>query len=157
MEYQFRLLRVEDVPILAHHRRQMFSDMGHADHPNMEAMLVAFQHWATEAIARGYYTGFVADHQGEVVAGLGLTFPEFPPRLQNVLTIRPYIFNIYTEPAHRRKGLARKLLELAIQLCRERGATLIALHASADGKALYESLGFKLNNEMVLQIEVGSG
>lgn len=157
MTYHFRLITAQDIPILAHHRRQMFSDMGHADHPNMEGMVAAFQSWAAGAIERGYYTGFVAEHQGTAVAGLGLTFPEFPPRLQNLLTIRPYIFNIYTEPAHRRKGLARKLLEMALVLCHQRGATLVALHASADGRALYESLGFKLNNEMVLQMEVGSG
>ena len=152
MAYQFRLLRVEDVPTLIHHRCQMFTDMGQGKHPKMEGMLVAFENWAVGAIERGHHTGFVAEHQGQAVSSLSLIFPEYSPRLQDLDAHRPYIFNIYTEPQHRRKGLARKLVEMALELCQERGATLVALHASEDGRALYESLGFKASNEMTIAI-----
>jgi hypothetical protein len=45
------------------------------------------------------------------------------------------------------------MLEQALGLCRQRGVKLVALHYSADGKALYEAMGFKLGNEMTVVLD----
>jgi GNAT superfamily N-acetyltransferase len=62
------------------------------------------------------------------------------------------IVNVVTEQAHRRRGIARKLMEILIQWCRAGGFGSILLHASDEGRALYESLGFKPTNEMRLML-----
>jgi GNAT superfamily N-acetyltransferase len=59
---------------------------------------------------------------------------------------------MYTEPAYRRKGIARELMKRMIDWCRQEGFGTVLLHASKDGRSLYESLGFTPTNEMRLML-----
>jgi GNAT superfamily N-acetyltransferase len=61
---------------------------------------------------------------------------------------RGNILNVYTEPAHRRQGMARPLMQVVLDWCRSNGVGAVILHASPDGRALDESLGFAATNEM---------
>ncbi|MBV8434017.1 MAG: GNAT family N-acetyltransferase, partial [Candidatus Eremiobacteraeota bacterium] len=56
-------------------------------------------------------------------------------------------------PAHRRKGLARRLTEAAIAWAREHGCTLVRLSASEPAETLYRSLGFTRGRELVLRLD----
>ncbi len=56
-----------------------------------------------------------------------------------------YLAELYVVPGKRGRGLGRALMEAAIDLARERGATYMDLNtAETDtvARALYESLGF---------------
>jgi ribosomal protein S18 acetylase RimI-like enzyme len=56
-----------------------------------------------------------------------------------------YLAELYVAPARRGQGLGRALMEAAIELARERGATHMDLGTGEDdtaARALYESLGF---------------
>ncbi len=64
-----------------------------------------------------------------------------------------YAHSVYTEPKHRRNGLARRILNGMIEYCHENGWPRINLHASELGRGLYEDLGFKPTNEMRLVLE----
>jgi hypothetical protein len=44
-------------------------------------------------------------------------------------------------------------MEAMISWCRGQGFRSVALHASEDGRRLYESLGFEPTNEMRLRLE----
>ena len=55
---------------------------------------------------------------------------------------------MFTERAWRRRGLARRLMELAIEWARVKGVAKLVLHASPQGRPLYERLGFEPTNEM---------
>lgn len=149
--YTIRPLTAGDVEVIAHHRKQMFLDMGKPDNEQMTTMLERFKPWVSSVVARGVYTGFLVEFEGEVVAGLGLMFHEYPPRLGDSSCARGYIFNVYTEPLHRRKGLARQLLEAALAECQTRGLEMITLHASEQGQGLYQALGFEMSNEMIIR------
>ena len=59
---------------------------------------------------------------------------------------------MYTEPAYRRQGVARLLVRTMIEWCRAEGFVAVALHASKDGRPLYESFGFRPTNEMRLRL-----
>jgi GNAT superfamily N-acetyltransferase len=54
-----------------------------------------------------------------------------------------WIGMVVTDPAHRRRGLARRLLEHALQYLDERGVGCVKLDATAMGRGLYEQLGFR--------------
>jgi GNAT superfamily N-acetyltransferase len=58
---------------------------------------------------------------------------------------------MYTAPAHRRQGIARRVVETIVEWCRAEGFTAIALHASKAGRPLYESFGFQPTSEMRLR------
>ena len=52
------------------------------------------------------------------------------------------MYNVYTEPAHRRRGLAQLVMDDIHDWCRDEGIGSIALNASRDGQPLYESMGY---------------
>ena len=58
------------------------------------------------------------------------------------------IVNVYTEPAHRHRGLARRLMRIMLDWCAQRGVPQVVLHASDGGRPLYQSLGFVPTSEM---------
>ena len=61
---------------------------------------------------------------------------------------RATILNVYTDPRYRRQGIARQIMQTMIDWCKREGFARIYLHASNDGRHLYETLGFKPGNEM---------
>jgi GNAT superfamily N-acetyltransferase len=61
---------------------------------------------------------------------------------------RANILNVYTRPESRRKGLARRLVETALEWCRANGISTVILHASDAGRPLYASMGFQPSTEM---------
>ena len=63
-----------------------------------------------------------------------------------------YILNVYVEPEFRRHGLARRLVQVIIERCRELGLDTAELHASNQGRPIYVALGFAPTNEMRLSI-----
>jgi ribosomal protein S18 acetylase RimI-like enzyme len=63
-----------------------------------------------------------------------------------------YVWNLYVEPAQRRQGVARALMERALAHLRAVGCTAAVLHASAAGERLYTELGFGFAREMRLEL-----
>lgn len=59
------------------------------------------------------------------------------------------VLNVYVDDAHRRRGIARRLMETLVAWAPGAGIVRLVLHASLDGRALYESLGFTASNEML--------
>ena len=64
------------------------------------------------------------------------------------------VLNVYTELAWRRRGVAELLMRELLAWSRVRGLARLVLHASTEGRPLYEKLGFVATNEMRLK---GSG
>ena len=156
-EFTIRRATIDDAPIITHHRRAMFQDMGECDNTKLDAMSASFKSWVTDRLASGEYCGWLTmNEQGTVIAGAGLWLLAWAPTPSDQSTHRGYIFNVYTQPDYRRRGLARRLMVTILDYCRENKMGVVALHASADGRALYESLGFKQTNEMRLFLE-GAG
>lgn len=53
-----------------------------------------------------------------------------------------YVFNVATDPAHRRRGYSRACVTALVDWYRERGVGIVDLRASAAAEPLYASLGF---------------
>ena len=73
---------------------------------------------------------------------------DLPPNMHTTVPRRGYLLNMYVEPTHRRRGLARVLVDEALFVCRASGVDAVSLHASDAGRPLYEALGFTSTNEM---------
>lgn len=143
----------DDLDIVLYHRRQMFLEMGYSDDDQMAASQHTSREFFSRALDQGTYKPWFAETDaGRVVAGGGIVLTirastPVHPELQ-----RAEILNVYTEPAFRRKGLASQLMVIMIDWCRTKGFSFVALHASAAGRPLYESLGFKPTREMRLDL-----
>jgi GNAT superfamily N-acetyltransferase len=139
--YTIRAATIDDAEALVRHRIGMFTDMGvPVDAPALDR---AFRTWLAEMMPAGTYRAWlVKDDADAIVAGGGITILPWPPGPHYMGDRLAFVYNVYTEPAHRRRGLARVIMETIHAWCRENGIASIALNASRDGQPLYEALGY---------------
>jgi GNAT superfamily N-acetyltransferase len=143
-----------DLDIILRHRRRMFEDMGYCDAAALNAMIVTSGPHIAEGLAAGFYRGWLAeDASGRVVAGGGMLVHPWVSHPAHPEARRAYILNVFTEPECRHRGVARRLMQAILDWCRAQGFGSVALHASSQGRALYEALGFKPTNEMRLDLK----
>lgn len=153
MTYSIRQAAVADIPHLVTHREQMFRDMGIA--AEFDGMRTSFEHWLRQAMPSKTYLGWLAvASNGDVAAGSGLVVIPWPP---GPMTMDPrcgFVFNVYTDPAHRKRGLARKMMDAMHECCRAEGIERVVLNASTFGQSLYESMGYVVTNEPMMRIKL---
>lgn len=149
--YRLRRAQAADLARVLRHRRRMFEDMGYRDLAALDAMQAAAEPFLAQGLADGSYQGWLVDDAGgQVVAGGGVALVPFQPHPRDPTSRRAFVLNLFTEPEHRRRGLARRLMQAMVDWCREQGLQALSLHASDEGRPLYESLGFTPTNEMRL-------
>lgn len=150
MSYTVRRGTTTDIAVLVHHRTAMFMEMGDAG--DYEAMRGAFTTWLERALPSELYRAWVVCDGDAIVAGCGLVLIDRAPSPTNLSDHSAYVYNVYVEPDHRNRGLARLLMETLHAWCRDNGIGQISLHASKFGQHLYETMGYQASNEMRLQL-----
>jgi GNAT superfamily N-acetyltransferase len=146
-DYCVRVATPADVDALVHHRIGLFSDMGVAI--DEAALTRAFGPWVDRAMKNGIYRAWVVeDHAGggvSIVAGGGITVLPWPPGPRYLSDRLAFVYNLYTEPPHRRRGVARLIMNAIHDWCRTNGIKSIALNASDEGRPIYEALGYRVS------------
>jgi GNAT superfamily N-acetyltransferase len=141
MSYRVREATLADANALVHHRIGMFTDMGVPF--DAAALADAFGAWLRDVMPAGTYRAWLVESEdGAVVAGGGITILPWPPGPRYMGTRLAFVYNVYTEPAHRRRGLARLVMDAIHAWCAGAGVTSVALNASKDGQPLYEAMGY---------------
>jgi ribosomal protein S18 acetylase RimI-like enzyme len=147
--YRIRPASAADAAVIARHRLLMFRDMGLLNDQEPDALERASRDYLARALPDGRYRGWLVERDACVVAGGGLILRQLLPRPGHpVGGTEAYVLNVYTDVAHRRRGLARALLHAILAQCGAEGIARTTLHASDAGRSLYESLGFIATNEM---------
>jgi GNAT superfamily N-acetyltransferase len=150
-EFHIRPATFADLAHILRHRRAMYRDMGSGTDAELDEVVVATESFLRKAMPAGEYRGWLAvAADGRVAAGAGITIVPWPGGPSDTAPRRGWIQNVYTEPEFRRRGLARLLVESVVNWCRTEGFHTVSLHASRDGRSLYESMGFRDTNEMRL-------
>lgn len=140
-DYRVRPATLDDADVLVRHRIGMFSDMGVA--MNVPALEKAFRAWLHEMMPAGSYRAWLVETAaGAVVGGGGITILPWPPGPQYPGDRLAFVYNVYTDASHRRRGLARLVMDAIHTWCREAGITSMALNASRDGQPLYKAMGY---------------
>ncbi|HXP34138.1 MAG TPA: GNAT family N-acetyltransferase [Chthoniobacterales bacterium] len=157
--FQIRLATITDLGLISWHRARMFQDMGELAPDLFETFRIRSRYALQQMFERENYVGWLASAENEperIVAGAGVQLREVPPHPQtnangkiDVVSGRQAIIqNVYTEPDWRRRGLAALLIKRIIDWTRREGIDSLVLHASDEGRALYERLGFIATTEM---------
>ena len=141
-----------DIPEILRQRRAMYVDMNYKDASALDAMVKLTAGYLEEAMTDGSFRAWLACENGRAVAGGAVVITPWPAHPYDLECRRATILNVYTYPAYRRRGLARALMQTMIAWCRREGFACVTLHASDDGRHLYESLGFEVSNEMRLKL-----
>jgi GNAT superfamily N-acetyltransferase len=150
--YAVRRASTDDINTLVAHRRAMFLDMGYQDETALDSMAAKCHTWLLTRMNRGEYLAWLAiAPDRSIAAGTGLWLMDWPPHMIGTGP-RGNILNVYTAREFRRRGLAGELMKAVMQWCRTNGVDIVVLHASPDGRRLYESMGFVGTNEMRVKL-----
>jgi GNAT superfamily N-acetyltransferase len=134
----------------------MFQAMGKLDPGLYPVLTRQAQEYFTRAVPAGEYVGWFAfpfAEPGSVIGGAGVQIRPLMPRPDHTGTRllageQGLVLNVFTEIEWRRHGVARLLMERVLAWARERRIASLVLHASDEGRRLYERLGFAGTNEM---------
>ncbi len=142
---RIRSATTADAAVLARHRARMFVDMGRLQEGSAteREIVAATERMLAVAIPSGEWTAWIAEADGAPVGGIAallrVAWPN--PRCPGGGTTA-YLLNAYVEPAFRRRGVATALVRASLDWCGARDVVFVDLHASAEGRAVYERLGF---------------
>jgi GNAT superfamily N-acetyltransferase len=144
--WSIRKAGVEDVEDLIRLRLALLrSARGEEKLKDEETLVEATRRYFAQALPAGSFHAWVGVAEERVVACSGLVPFGRPPMPGTLASLEAYILNMYTEPQWRGRGIARALVEELTRFARELGVGRLLLHATADGRPLYESAGFKPN------------
>ena len=143
-----------DAPQITLHRHAMFAENGFASEAAIEAADRQFEPWVRARILDGRYVGLLLDHEGAIAGGAGVFFADFPPHWIDPQPVRAYVLNVYVSVEVRSMGYARQLIEAVLALCHSHGVPTVVLHASPMGRPVYERMGFKATDEMMLKLNL---
>jgi GNAT superfamily N-acetyltransferase len=147
-----------DIPAIARHRAEMFSDMGQLPASLYPQLIDRTVEYLRHAMPAGEYFGWLASARVDdqtVIAGAGVQLRRtLPHPITSIGEHRvavgrqAIILNVFTEKSWRRQGIAAALMQHVLQWMSTAGVDTLVLHASVDGRALYERLGFTPTSEM---------
>jgi len=141
-----------DIPRLLELRLDLVRSMGHKDEVLLACLAAACRAYFERAIPGGDFVGWVAEADGEVIGTAGLVIHSVPPTVRNLPGREGYIMNMYVVPEWRRHGIARDLLSAVLDFLRAECVPQVSLHATPDGRHLYEQSGFADSHELRLRL-----
>jgi GNAT superfamily N-acetyltransferase len=157
--FDIRFATVADAAVIGWHRARMFQDMGLVPEPLFDSYRGKCEARLREQLSSGEYIGWLAsshDLPEKIVAGTGvqlrrvLPHPVGEPNAEITIADGRHaiVLNVFTEPDWRRHGIATLLMKEIIAWAQAERLDRLVLHASDDGRALYERIGFVQTNEM---------
>lgn len=151
-----RRATIADGETLIRLRLALFRDMGELRaEADEQALGVALGRYFATEMPPGRFHGWLAlDDAGEAVGCGGLVFAQKPPSHGNRSGREAYLMNMYTLPSWRGRGVAGEILGAILAFARESGVGAVRLHATEQGRPIYERAGFgAIGTEMVMAIE----
>ena len=137
-----------DIPELVKHRRLMFEELAvqegrHFRPERLIAADLAYAEYAQKHLADETMFAWIVDAEAQSIASGALTLMEKIPHPRRADHREGYVHSIYTIPAYRHRGLARRIVTAIIACCRSHNLRVIKLNASEAGRPGYEALGFR--------------
>ena len=145
---RIRQATLSDLPLLLRYRRAMAEEMDGTDEAAVNRMIAALEPYLRSSIPEGRWHSWIAEPGGCA----SVEIVRWVPGRQDPTPRRAWIHSLYVEPAFRRHGIGRQLTARITAWCREQGFEWVYLHASEQGRPLYESLGFRPSSEMRLKL-----
>lgn len=150
MKRVIRMAEVRDAEILARHRAEMWLAMGDLQPVAYDKMKEQSFAYFKEEIQKDYIGWVVEEQEGkqaEIIAGGGLLLRRISPfpdeqGMVSESEKQAHVLNVFVEEGCRGQGLARFIMTTILEWCSKENVKSITLNASAEGKPLYEKLGF---------------
>ena len=140
---------VEDLDQIIKLKIRMFEDMGAkwllAE--NAEDLILSRYR---EFYDQGTAQHFVIRDEGSIVSCAGGFIKDDPPYCFFTKPHYGFISDSYTLPAHRKKSYATMLTRAVIEWLKSKDINMIRLISSSEARGIYERIGFRQTDEMML-------
>lgn len=147
-----------DLDVLVRHRRNMWEELGEFPREELDSQDRVYRRWARVRLQSGRLVGFIVETDGGHVAASGcLWLSPSQPRPAWSGIVVPYLMSMYTEREERGRGHATRVVRAAVRWAEAHGFEVVILHASDEGKGIYESAGFRSTTEMRLHLDRARG
>lgn len=135
----YRKATIEDVKHLVELRKKQLIDEGCYADNNIDEQL---ERYFLAGITDQTLIVWLATEDECIIGTAGVCFFQYPPSFSNTSGKVAYITNVYTKNEFRKQGIASKLLDFIMEEIKNEGCMFARLHASSQGKRLYEKMGF---------------
>ena len=136
---KYRKANLSDVNQLIELRKRQLIDEGCYSEHNIDDEL---EKYFSFSIADETLVVWIALEHDSIISTCGVCFFQYPPSYSNTTGRIAYVTNVYTLDKYRKQGIATRLLEYIMKEIKERDYKVVRLHASSQGKRLYEKIGF---------------
>jgi GNAT superfamily N-acetyltransferase len=148
-EINLRSANSADAPALAELRYIFRSTYGIATEPK-ERFLERCRVWMTEHLQEEtLWRCWLAETNQRIIGAIWLQLVEKIPNPRAEAEFHAYITNFYLEEAARGRGLGSRLLEMALDWCREREIHAVILWPTEKSRPLYERYGFGVREDIL--------
>ena len=138
----YRIATIGDVEAIARLKWEMEAERHPELQVDRDAFFAAARASVHSEIERGAHIAFLAEADGEPIACAILIWWMMLPSITDFHRSRGYVSSVYTAPAYRHRGIARRLMQNLMARAREMGLSRLILWASEMGRPLYLDLGF---------------
>ena len=121
---------------------------------NLDMLTENLRQYFVKAIRDDVFFAIIAEEGKEIYATAFLSIADRPPRLAEASCRIGTVYNVYTYPQYRKRGLATAVMSTLLQEAKIMNIASIDLLASSEGKPLYEKLGFKIPNHIYMRRKI---
>ena len=100
-------------------------------------------------LADGTFVSWLATEGEKIIGTSGMSFVEKPPYFSCPNGRIGLLSSMYTDPAYRRRGIAKELLRRVTDEARAFGCASVQITASDMGVLLYTAFGFRKNGNFM--------
>ena len=146
MSIGYRKLNENDLGPFIELRIAQLREEGAKEDTDLKPALLDYYH---RHLADGTFVSWLAADGGRIVGTSGMSFVEKPPYFGCPTGKIGLLSSMYTDPAFRRRGIARELLRRVVSEARAYGCGAVQITASDMGVLLYTDFGFVKNGNFM--------
>ena len=145
-----REITPQDVETIARMRVQMLDEV--TDEPLPWQLEGSVRRFVWKHMQDRTCLGVVAEDEGRVIADAVIYLFETMPDEVNVRGLTAMLYNVYTLPEYRGRGIMAQMLPEVIRLAKEAGAVELKMTAEKKAIPLYERMGFHVNDDAMKMV-----
>jgi ribosomal protein S18 acetylase RimI-like enzyme len=153
---QIRPATDADLGLVATMRLAFLADHRGVRATDFESLFIERTHrFVADRHRAGDLLTWFADDGDRSVGVVSMLMRSVPPRPDAFATVEGYLLNLYVVPERRRQGIGQQLLDAGLGHAAANGYRRLVLHATDDGRAMYETAGF-VRNDRWYELDLGS-
>lgn len=146
MKIEYKMLTEKELDIFMDMRILQLRAEGAKEEMDLKP---ALRDYYNRHMADGTFVSWLAFDGDKIIGTSGMSFVEKPPYFGCPNGKVGLLSSMYTDPAYRRKGIAKELLSRVVNEAREYGCGTVQITASDMGVKLYTDFGFTHNNNFM--------